>query len=176
MKIKHSFSVDTGGIIIASVDFLKPYGFKYNKEGGIIVTLPKNTLSSQEITYSCLDTWDGSLKGKDVIWSGKTIFIGDPCYHIKNENLMNILLDSTDCYRRPNENYLYLSTGGDGSFDFDISIENTEKRNYEKRFIDYHRKKISDLKKQIKGRKNMENMFKLIEKRILKYKDILDVD
>lgn len=124
MVIDYSFCVDAGCIAVADKDWVE-------SKGGINNNLKLNPEflvepGKYKITLSCEDTWNGKVKKEvEIETSGKLIF-GDLCYLFDDHNKWSDLLDETDYLQISNKNFHSVDTGGDGTFNFHIKLEEIE--------------------------------------------------
>lgn len=123
MQIKSEQSVDSGSIVLTSMEYLKQLGavekYKNRPDLGLKVNLAPGIY---KVAYKIEGTWvddDGDLgevSGEEIIETKEGIFFGDPCYSFR-EYVPQIY--------KPEEGRC-ISTGGDGTFTCKVQITKIE--------------------------------------------------
>jgi len=122
MKITETFPVDAGNISITDHDFIKHYGGNIDNSGGNC-TLVKVEKGLRKVKYHIKDCWLGELKGETTIETNGEIVVGDVGYLFSNEGTVwTDFLKKTFYLRSESKHYHTINTGGDGSFEIEITI------------------------------------------------------
>lgn len=116
MNLYEEFSVDSGILLIADLEFLQRFGFKHNNSRGLGLVLS----NSHPYFYESVSIWKEKPTVGNVRCSGRLVFIGDPCYHFEQEKWQD-LLSYTNSFLDESDYYQCFETSGDGVYEVEIS-------------------------------------------------------
>ena len=126
-KIAKNIGVDAGLIMITDPSFYEKWGGKVSERKDLYKSY-KVKNGEYRVQWSINNTWNGDVSGGGIlkITSGQMI-VSDPCYHFQEQSGRDVwgdLLDATNFLNDEQDGCVIINeTGGDGSFDVRIEME-----------------------------------------------------
>lgn len=124
IKLKN-LPVDAGNISVCDADYIKSKGgTKFNDRLSRKVSL---SAGNYKVKAKIPGAWEGKVESEFNLTVGESgVLIGDSCYYFpcndKGDTSWSKFLDETSFLSNSNNNAHFMSTGGDGCFNVDLSF------------------------------------------------------